>query len=133
MSLIIPNVSSIAILSLIVNKTTSSGDLKLKLFSNDLIPTKVIDMSDITECNYLGYSPINLDGSAWEINNIDGEIVASYGQESFSFLEGGLLYGYFVTDNLGEGVIWVERFTGAPFELPSVGGTINISLNIKLN
>lgn len=133
MSLIIPNNSKITILNLITNNISSGGDLKLKLFINDIIPSNATVIEDITECSYSGYSPINLTGSNWLTDTTDGTTVTSYEQQTFSLLEGGLVYGYFITSNSGSDLFWIERFSGAPFEVPNGGGTINISLSIGLN
>jgi len=55
-----------------------------------------------------------------------------YDQQTFSFTTGADIYGYYITDTTPK-LLWCERFTGAPFRLPSGGGTIAISPRVTLD
>ena len=41
------------------------------------------------------------------------------------------VYGYFVTNNAGTVLLWAERFTDGPYNLPSGGGSIKITPSIE--
>jgi hypothetical protein len=141
MAIVVPNSSDQLMLSFILNKATTSGaaptspagDRKLKLFSNNLVPTKTTVLGDLTEVTTAGYSDITLTGSNWTISNIDGDNVAQYPIQTFNITSSVNVYGYYITNYTGTDLIWVERFATAPFELPPGGGVITVTLKITLN
>lgn len=140
MAIVVPNTSDQLMLSFILNKyttdgssPTSNGDRKLKLFSNNLIPSKTTILSDIMEVATSGYSEIVLAGSNWTVSNIDGVNIAEYPVQTFNITSSTYVFGYYVTDYAGLELIWLERFSTAPFQLPSGGGVITVTLKITLN
>lgn len=133
MPLIATNSSKELMLEIIVNKTISGGDRKLKLFVNNVVPTINTVVGDLTECNSAGYSEKTLEGDQWEVGTLGGLTSASYLEQTFDIDEEVLIYGYYVTNQSGDKILWVERFEGAPFSLPTGGGSIGIELNFNLN
>lgn len=140
MAIVVPNTSDQLMLSFILNKYTTdgssptgNGDRKLKLFSNNLVPSKTTVLADIAEVTASGYSEITLIGSNWVISNIDGVNIAEYPMLTFNITDSAYVFGYYITDDPGAELIWLERFSTAPFQLPSGGGVINITLKITLN
>lgn len=141
MAIVVPNTSNQLMLSFILNKATTdgsspvspNGDRKLKLFSNNLVPSKTTVIGDITEVVASGYASITLDGATWTISNIDGDNIAEYPVQTFNITSTTSVFGYYVTDYSGSDLLWVERFSTAPFELPGGGGTITVNLKITLN
>lgn len=144
MAIVVPNTSDQLMLSFILNKTTTDGsfpvspggDRKLKLFSNNLNPSKTTVLGDITEVDPLianGYSEIVLTGTNWAISNVGGVNVAQYPIQTFTMTTGPInIYGYYVTDYYDADLLWVERFSTAPFQLPT-GGSVTVTLKITLN
>lgn len=140
MTLIVPNNSNLLMLEYILNKKatsggaiSASGNRKLKLFKNNIVPSKSTNIVDLIEATEAGYSSITLNGSSWTINSVDGVNSASYSQQIFNFTESASIYGYYVTNLTGTELLWVERFETAPFRMPSEGGDIGITLNFTLN
>ena len=140
MSLIVTNDSKVLMLEIVLNKRTtdgsppsSSGDRRLKLFVNNLVPSLTTQIEDITECSSMGYEAKTLFGSSWSVETVDGTTSASYGEQTFDIEEEVLIYGYYVTSYDGTQLLWVERFSGAPYTLPVGGGSIGITLNFNLN
>ncbi len=70
--------------------------------------------------------------AGWTTTSVGGTTTGEYSQHTFSFTTAATIYGYYVTDSAGTGLLWCERFEGAPFTLPSGGGTIAISPRIEL-
>lgn len=140
MTLIVPNNSNLLMLEYILNKrvtnggaTSASGDRKLKLFKNNLVPSKSTIMAELIEATEAGYSSITLSGSLWTVTSVEGVNSANYPQQIFNFTESASIYGYYVTNLTGTELLWVERFEAAPFRMPSAGGDIGITLNFTLN
>jgi hypothetical protein len=55
-----------------------------------------------------------------------------FSERTFTFNTNAIAYGYYVTTTAGT-LLWVERFSGAPFQIPDGGGTISISARLTLN
>jgi len=131
MALTVPDVGEVLTLSYIVNKATPSN-VKLHLFSNNATISDSTVLGDLTECAISGYSAITLTGSSWTVATNTGTTSATYAQQTFTLTGSGNVYGYYVTDNAGTGLLWVEKFTDAPHTFPSGGGTEKITPYIEL-
>jgi len=130
MSLLSPNEGRAEMLGYVVNGATQA-DLKIGLYSNDLTPA--------AEDAYASYTLITepadanvktFTGASWDITSTEG--TASYPQLTFTFSTTATAYGYMVSNNDGDAAMWSERFTGAPYEIPSGGGTIKVTSTITL-
>ena len=84
------------------------------------------------------YASVVMNGT-WTVTESAGSTVAQYAHPSTTTVNFALAatsngvnaYGYFVTDS-GGNLLWLERFSGAPFQIPSGGGTISITPMIQL-
>jgi hypothetical protein len=150
MALIVPNDSEILLLQYIVNSTNtdgtaptatvatySSGNRVLHLFTNNLTPAETTTIGAVTEATASGYASITLLGTAWSIGTDGGGVTtASYSEVTFTFTTAVTCYGYYITTSAsysgGVKLLWLERFTGAPFQLPSGGGQIAITPKVSL-
>lgn len=142
MSLVVPNISDVLMLQYIVNMIAQDGaaapvggERCLRLFSNNLTPGKSTVIGDITEADGLtGYTPITLVGSSWTTTSSGGVNTAVYSEQTFAFTTGVTIYGYYVTTIEGTPrLLWVERFSTAPYTLPAGGGEIAVSPRFTLN
>ena len=142
MALVVPNSANLIMLGLITNFETADGsvpstdgDRKLKLFKNDIVPSKTTLVENLEEVNTEYFSsdyPILLPNADWEISTLDGICTATYPSREFVLEQSTLVYGYFVTTS-DDRLLWAERFTTAPFSLPSSGGVITVTLNFTIN
>lgn len=137
MALVVPDVSEIILLQYIVNITTA-GDPVLHLYTNDLTPAEATPgpgtAGGPTEATEAGYAAITLTGSNWTTTQASGVTTAVHPGVTFSFTTGSEPYGYYVTDTGGTpAMLWIERFSGAPFTLPDGGGDIAITPKITLD
>lgn len=127
MALLVPNEGEQEMLQRILDV-----DVKLKLFTNDKTPEEIDVLGDYTEATAAGYAEKILASASWSHSLDAGDALAEYAEQDFVFTAGETVYGYFVTDNAGTKILWVERFTDAPYVIPAGGGTIKITPKIKL-
>lgn len=133
MSLIVPNEGEIEMLKRVFNYS-SADDCILHLYKDDVADPLVdtIEHADLTECDEAGYSPITLTGSAWSFSTSGGGTsTATYSEQSFTFTTAAEVYGYYVTNNADDQILFMERFSGAPFVLPGTGGTIAVTTKLS--
>lgn len=133
MTIVAPDVGEIQLLQYMLNNEAAT-DVVMKLYVSDTTPAEsdVLGTYSGDEPVDVAYTPITLAGSAWTFTTIAGVSAGTFAQSTFSFSTTNVLHGYFVTDNGGTELLWVERFDAAPFNIPSGGGTIAIDPRIEL-
>ena len=140
MSLVVPNDSDLLMLQYIVNQLAqdgspgaAGGERLLRLYDNNYVPSKTTAISDLTETTVAGYTATTLVGANWSITtSTAGTNSAVYSEQTFNFSTAVTVYGYYVTD-LTSNLLWVERFSTAPFTLPAGGGEIAITPRLTLD
>ena len=142
MSLLVPDIGEILMLQYLVNMISTDGtaapakgERLLRLFTNNLTPAENTTLSTVTEAlGASGYLPVTLVGSSWTTTQTAGTTTAVYSEQTFTFTTAVTVYGYYVTTIYGSpALLWLERFSGAPFILPAGGGQIAISPRISLD
>ncbi|MBE3084688.1 MAG: hypothetical protein IMZ64_00540 [Bacteroidetes bacterium] len=132
MALLVPDEGEVNLLSHALNKI-ASADVKLCLFTNNYTPVEGSVYADFTEAvadDPADYVRITLTGASWTITTTTGVTTATYAQQTFTFTQASVNYGYFVINNAGTKVLWAERFSDAPHTIPSGGGTEKITINL---
>jgi hypothetical protein len=136
MTLQSPTVGEVTLLQYLVALATPTN-LVLHLYTNDptsgpnpFAPGTVI--ANFTEAAATGYNPITLVGSNWTTTTPASLGTAVYSEVTFTFTTAVSVYGYYVTSTNASTLLWCERFSGAPFTLPTGGGTIGISPKVTL-
>lgn len=139
MALVVPDTAEILMLQYLVNMLStdgtagpSGGHRLLRLFTNNATIDDSITFGGLTEATATGYAPFTLVGSSWTTTQSVGVTTAVYSEQTFTFTTGVTVYGYYVT-NLGSSLLWVEKFSGAPFTLPAGGGEIAITAKVTLD
>lgn len=141
MALVVPNTADLLMLRYIVNNlqqdsTTaglSSGQRVIKLYTNNLSPSKTTTAAQVTEASDPNYSGITLLGASWTFaTDTAGTNKATYSAQTFTFSGATTCYGYFVTD-LTSNLLWIERFSTGPFSLPPGGGEITVTPVLTAN
>jgi hypothetical protein len=129
-----PNIGDILLLKYMLNVTPATNKV-IHLYTNDPNTSdKTLTSANISESTDAGYAPITLAGSMWTFTNIANVVTAIYSEVDFTFTTGTSLYGYYITSTVGNTELcWLERFSGAPFTLPSGGGTIAVLTKLILN
>lgn len=131
----IPSSEEVAILT----DRLTTGNLTLKLYGNNVTPTKSNITSDFTEIAGGGYAAKTLLTNGWTITPGTGGVatIASYAFQDFIFTSAisapSTIYGYFIVDgsnNLRGAVRFAESFI--PFT-PTINSKIRITPKINLN
>lgn len=138
MSLIVPDKGEIKLLEYLVNRA-SATDLVLHLYKNNIDPEdgshgtsgRDFDTQTFVEATV---GAETLSGANWTTTQTSAGVTAAEYETgiTFSFSSGESVYGYYVTDT-SDNLLWAERFSGAPFELPSAGGDIAIRPKLGLS
>jgi hypothetical protein len=132
MALVIPNASEVKLLNNLLNISAPTNTI-LHLYSNNLTPSSTTVIGDVTETASGGYAAITLTSSSWTVATSGGGITtASYAERTFNITTSATIYGYYIT-NLAGDLLWLERFTAAPFQLPGSGGQVLITSQLSLN
>ena len=108
-------------------------DNVMKLYS---LPTTDPDDSTtlgaLTQVTTAGYAAITLSMTGWTVGQSAGITTAQYSEQTFSFSAGASVYGYYVVNGSNE-LLWLEKFSGAPFVIPDGGGTISLTPRLALS
>ncbi len=105
----------------------------LHLYSNDVTPSDSTVIGDLTQvAGSTGYAAKTLLSANWTTVQTGGVTTAIYSEQTFSFTTDATAYGYYITDEANN-LLWLERFSGAPFDLPDGGGTISITAKLALS
>ena len=135
MALRAPNEGEVALLKAMLNHT-SMGDPTLHLYHSSISideDTAFADANSV-QCDEPGYSSVVLTGSSWDISTGAGDVTTgSYAQQTFSFTSHSAsitVYGYYVTNNADDTLLWIEEFPTGPYTLPATGGNIAVTPKI---
>lgn len=133
MSVVVPDqYGEILLLQYIVGMVNADNPV-LHLFATDVTPSDTTVVSDLTEVGgSTGYNAITLVSANWTTTQVAGVTTAVYSEQTFVFSTDAVSYGYYVTNETGN-LLWLERFSGAPFDIPDGGGTISITAQLTLS
>jgi hypothetical protein len=117
------------------NNWPASKNLQLKLFVNDVTPAQT--GITYTEAAGGGYASIALTNGSWVVTTGNDPSDAVYAQQTFTFT-GALttnptVYGYYIEDNAGSGVIIYAERLGASFTPVQNGDNLKITPKFQLS
>ena len=123
--LVVPTEGELIALKLILGAEVAE-DLLLKLFVNDVTPTKATTSTDFVEPVGFGYDPFTLTkGSAWNFQTGDpSKAESTYLTWIFTGALGNV-YGYWIQGADSGLVYWAERFA-APVAVTTDGDEITV-------
>lgn len=133
MALVVPDQKGeILLLQYIVGMVNADNPV-LHLYANDVTPSDSSILTDLTEVSTSkGYAAITLLSNNWTTTQSSGVTTAVYSEQTFTFTTDATAYGYYVTDE-SNNLLWLERFSGAPFDIPDGGGTVSITAKLTLS
>ena len=133
MSLVCPDQKGeILLLQYIVGMVNADNPV-LHLYANDITPSDSSVIGDLTEvAGATGYAAITLLSANWTTTQSGGITTAVFSEQTFTFTTDATSFGYFVTDETSQ-LLWLERFSGAPFQIPDGGGTVSITTKLTLS
>jgi hypothetical protein len=125
MAIVVPTEGEVIALKLILGAEVAE-DLYLKLFVNNLTPTKAVTAASFTEANGFGYVAFTLiKGTEWAFTPGDPS-KAETAFMTFTFTGAlGMVYGYWIEGSVSGKVYWCERFT-APIAVTVTGDKVII-------
>lgn len=126
MSIVVPDAAELALLNRIF-----TGDETMHLFVNDITPGAATVLGDFTECTCTGYAAEAMVSESYTVHTVGDNGQADYVQIDFVMSDNGdpdeTIYGYYVTNDAGDTLLFAERFSSSVV-LPSDGGTISVTL-----
>ncbi len=134
MTLLVPDVGEVELLKRSLNYS-ATGDVKLRLYKNNVTPAEGDTVDTYTEGAATGYATKTLTGSSWNIATVVGVTTASYAEQTYTMTAStdSEYYGYYVTDSAGTILMWAELFTDGPYAMGNVGGTVKVTPRITLD
>ncbi len=107
----------------------------LKLYQNDLVPTKGTVIADLTEATFTGYASITLTTWNGPYINASGNCVVLAGQKQFDtaspYTVGNNVYGYWVESSTGD-LLLIGRFADAPIPMAAAGNALLANPNYEI-
>lgn len=131
MPIVCPDASEVVVLKRILNKT-STGDPVLHLFSNNHTPGESTVVGNLTEVTAAGYAAVTLTGASWTVGTSGGVTTGNYAAQTFTFTTSTTVYGAYITSIAGE-LMWLEKFTDGPYNIPGGGGTVAVTPIVTLD
>ena len=131
MTIVAPYVGELRLLKYMLNNTAAS-DVHLHLYTNNITPADPDILGTYIEATDVAYNISTLLGSAFTFATVGVVSTASHSDVMFSFSAAASVYGVYATDSTNNFLLFAERFSTAPFNLPSSGGSIIVSPSIQL-
>lgn len=115
MALIVPDEGEPLLLDQLLIVEADPGPVwHLHLYQNDYSPNKTSTLADFTEADFSTYAIVELLRSDWQASaEFGGAAYSFYGVTFIEWFAGSgsqVIYGYYVTDEADEFVLWCERF-----------------------
>ena len=140
MALCLADVGADQVLKVFFNHDVpASLHLRIKLFTNNVVPVDTFTTADFTEADGGGYvaNGKQLANGAWVVNVANDPSDAVFAAQTWTFTgpltAGATIYGYYVVDDDGAGVlIWAELLT-ATFTPASNGDQVIITPKFRLS
>lgn len=131
MALLASDAGEVVLLQYMLNNV-SPTDVEMKLYSNNHTPAESDILGTYTESAIAGYTAVSLPGAGWTVSTSLGTTTGEFAEQTFSFTTSATIYGYYVVNDAADALLWAERFTGSPFNVPGGGGTIAVTPQITL-
>jgi hypothetical protein len=102
----------------------------LRLFTNDVTPTRGMTADDFQEASAGGYQPKSVRGPNWKI---DRDRVGHLDRQTFEFTgPAGRIFGWFLTSDDDDAVLGAERLPNGPMDIFSNGDNIGFDVLFSL-
>jgi hypothetical protein len=132
MALVVPNNGEGDAAQYFVNRA-SPQNLVLRLYGSNTTPAETDTAATYTEYSATGYSAVTLTGASWGAPSEGAPTSIAYAEQTFTMSGAGDAYGYYMTRATSGRIALAERFTSAPYAIPSGGGTIAITPTITFD
>ena len=142
MALLVPATGEAEMLKRVIGLPTESvdGNVHIHLYKNDYTPVEGSVLGDFTElidATDQNYALVELIAATWGTPSGSDPTTIAYAQQTWTFLGTPAtaisVYGYFVTADDNTTLLWAERFTDAPYNIPDTGGSVSITPQLQLD
>jgi len=131
MSLKVPDAGELTLLGYL--RAQLSGFAVLRLYVNDKVPADADVTGSYTEASFPGYAPQTLSGFTPPATvSGAGQTQANAVTWTVNGPTGQQVYGYFVTDNVGN-LLWAERDPSAPIPMNATGNSYTVTARLSLS
>ncbi|MDQ5980468.1 MAG: hypothetical protein QG602_3445 [Verrucomicrobiota bacterium] len=142
MAFVLSNEGEKLLLDAAVGKV-AAGNLKLKLFQNNVTPGHADTTATFTVATFTGYTTVTLTTSSWNAGvagtgtgtALANKASIDYAQQTFTMGTPGTtntIYGYYITDNAETTLLGAEKFSTAKSMAVS-GDAIKITPKLTLS
>lgn len=101
--------------------------MTLRLFTNNYTPVEATTELLVTEAAGNGYASKPMAGGGWTISG-SSPTQAAFAQQTFTFSGAlGNVYGYYVTRDSDNKLMFAEKFTDGPYNIVNNGDQIKIT------
>jgi len=127
MALLVPNGIEGEILKYVLN-ITAPENLSIRLYTNNITPAETDTVGTYTEATGGGYTSKPLVPGSWVITLNNPAAQATHPQIVWTFTGVvGNVYGYFVTRDTSNDLMWSERFTNGPYNVQNNGDEVKVT------
>ncbi len=123
MSLIVPDAVEVIVLNFLLTNA-----LTLRLYGNDVTPVGTTTVSAFTEIVGGGYANKPLTFANWTVTAGDPSVAVYSATQVWTFTDvinsPGSVYGYYVTRNSDNQLMWAERFPAILVPFAPINGSI---------
>jgi hypothetical protein len=132
MALITTNNGEVILLEWMLVEEAFTDPVKLKLFSNNYTPVATSAVGDFTEATFTGYTEKTLDRDTWNApSSSGGKGTITYPEQTWTAGSSQTIYGYYITNNAEDEVLWAEKFASARALASS--DVLNLTVRLTLN
>ena len=104
-------------LALILPAYFTANTTRIKLFANNIVPTRSMNVGNFTEPASGGYASQPLSGANWSVYSADTPIYITYPEITFTFTSGlspnPTVYGFFITNTDGSKALFAKLLDSA--------------------
>lgn len=113
-TLVVANEGELVLLGWTLRDTSVTDDIKLKLFRTDVTPSATSTVASFTEANFTDYTEKTLSRGSWGApTTVSGKASSTYADQSWTAGSAQTIYGYYVTNDAEDTLLWAEKFDTA--------------------
>lgn len=137
MALVVPDEGEVELLRRMLKPAAGDGDpLKLGLFKAlAAVPSNTSTLADITPADFAGYAPKDLLPGTWappiSVANVAQSQYGATFQTWLSTVGTQVVTGYYVTDNAGLILLWLELFIAGVTVSPTTPASVYPYLRLR--
>lgn len=130
--IVIPDASKVLLLKWILGIESPPASVVYRFYTNDHTPGEATVLADFTAASGGIITPLEVASGDWDVDPEADLAEADTAEETLPVSGTVSLYGFYVTNVANTALYWAERFDGAPWNYPSVGGELKLTPRFTL-